>query len=337
MNMKRALVPLALFGLGFGVLPLSPAAPLGPAAASALEAPDWRVAVVFARSGKARNYVGTATVEALPAPAAPVAGAAPEAPHYEIWLAGDGALRGLWYSSVENLYGEVNGEHGFRDDGSLRRLLGRVAPLGPPPGQTGGPRVFACPTFGSPPSLAAQCRGSDLIVVGRVVGVLREAHSPIGAEMSRQHTVSLFAVEEYLKGPPSAPPVVKVHQNVGSLPWRMEGLSASGAGYEEMQNPRLLLGERYCLFLKRPADPSGRYAKIGYVSGSTGGISGKVAELDEFMLVDNRQGRLLLRNGRTKGQPRQPFDEEPQILNLPEHDAVALIRSYIATRTAGTE
>ncbi|MCX6381220.1 MAG: hypothetical protein NT023_17395, partial [Armatimonadetes bacterium] len=80
------------------------------------------------------------------------------------------------------------------------------------------------------------CKAADYIAVGRVVGVLREGHTPLNnTNDSSRHTVFLVAVEQYLKSAtPQAPAILKI--------WQVGGWYSHASG-----DPLLGVGERYLL------------------------------------------------------------------------------------------
>jgi hypothetical protein len=343
--MKRTLVLFAFLfaaGVAMGALPrLQPVfalhAAAGKSVAASAEA-DWRLAVIFSRTAEGRSYLGTAPVTALPGPSALAEAPPAAAASIEVWLARDGGLLGLWYAPEQETYGEIGTAEAYRDDGVIARLVATASTPRPRSldGASRADSQIHALHFGNPATLLGQCRASEVIVVGRVAGVLRESHTPVGADGLKQHTVTLVAVEEFLHAPEGAPPVVKVYQIGGMLAWTdIDG--SRGIGMEELKNPLLIPGERYCLFLNRPLGPRENWEKLGYVPGTSNGVSGKVAELDEYKLIDPVQGRLLLRDGITQVQQYLPdelpvpwrFEMGPQLLGLPEANALALIREEV--------
>jgi len=311
--------------------------------------PDWKLAVVFKRQKGRRIYVGTVNKPVLPINLSEPArsqkkGVAPpstnKAIDYEVWLAANGVTRGLWYASAQRVFGDLSakGQPGpaRRDDGTLQRLVSRARPSVAKRPRRIDARAVA-DFVAAPDTLAELCSRSGVIVVGRVTGILREAHTPINANYENQHTVYVVAVETYLKTDASGTPALrKVWQEGGTLPWQgmVEG-EPGGVGYEIEGDPMLDVNSRYILFLYGTSDPGGAFTQLGYVGATIYNVSGKMAELDEYHVADPWRGKILLLNGMTQA-PRQTgsleldhwrFSEPPQILDVPEAEAIAAIQS----------
>jgi hypothetical protein len=174
-----------------------------------------------------------------------------------------------------------------------------------------------------------------VIATGRVVGILREAYTSINASTYAQHTVYVVAVEKYLKSSdPAMPPLLKMWQVGGSLPWSNTSGNVEGAaGYEFIGDPMLILNARYLLFLKLP---EGNFSKLGSVPATADGVRGKCRELDEYLAIEPWQGKILLKNGltcapsKTGGSPHWRFYEEPQILDTIEEFAITTVQEQIS-------
>jgi hypothetical protein len=303
---------------------------------------------VFRREKGTYSYLGAVSNPKLPGlavavPTRPsrgrVTGNAGSDAEYEIWLMGDGPSRGIWYSPSRRLWGDLDSTGApHHDAGLIGHLISVARPTIPEP-----PRPVSAESTGlwlpPPPTLAALCRQSRIIAVGRVVGVLGYAHNPVQSTECVQHTVYAFAVEQYLKiDTPAGRPVLKVWQNGGPLPWTGPSGVGRAVGWEIAEDPMLNVGDRYILFLKLPEEPGNEWHKLGFVPGrSGGGIYGKIAELDEYIATDHWRGKLLLRNGRTQaprflGNPEDHwrFETGPQILDIPEAAAIQTIRLQLA-------
>ena len=79
-------------------------------------------------------------------------------------------------------------------------------------------------------------------------------------------------------------------------------------------------------------------ARYGYVPATVNGLTGIAAFLDEYRAVDHYRGKLLLKEGHIwpPVEPSAPdyvqwrFEEgDVQIMNVPENEAVRLIRATI--------
>ena len=272
--------------------------------------------------------------------------ALPIRPHssadYEIWLAADGAMQGVWYETASAQFGPLTGlvyAGTSKDTGEFSRIIHRAVV----PSQPNRPRVdtmaYALRPFVSQ-SLKQLCLMSQAVVTGRVVGILREGHTPVNSENSFQHTVYVVSADDFLMQPANGlAPVIKVWVAGGYLPWKL--YAGRHTGWLTSDEPLLDLGQRYCLFLKMPKDEAGAAHRRGYWHASIFGISGMSSELDEYLVADPLRGKLLLQNGMTCPLP-EPYtllkmktywqfnDEGPQILNLPEADVMATIKQAIA-------
>ena len=351
--MHRIALPLLLIGSAALLATMNGPASMAPAVhadserAAETRASEWKQALVFRRDG-GRSYVGTVEKPEVgslePAASSASKSEVPTAADYEVWLARDGATRALWYSSTSGTYGtlSMSGEAGpaALDQGTLAAVVkaARAPSTSALPRIVGG--AIGCYATTRPRTLADLSGQSDLIVVGQIAGVLRNAHTPVNARGLYQHTVFAFAVERYLKtNGAGAPALLKVRQIGGWLPWDEGGVR--GVGFVFQDEPLLILGQRYCLFLDLPK-PSPEVLRRGFCAGSYGGIWGKSAELDECSLANPWRARLLLREGFTRAQPDVPevdqhwrFDTGPQILDVREQAAFQAIREAVTQEGLG--
>ena len=191
-----------------------------------------------------------------------------------------------------------------------------------------------------PKTLAALCAGAQVIAKGTVVWILRNEHTPINSPYAPQHTVYIFAVEQYLKSTSkSGPAVLKVIVPGGQLPYIEVTGAPGGIGWELEESPMLDIGSRYCLFLDRPQDSSPTFQRLGFVPAGAHNRYGKHAELDEYRVREMWRGKLLLRDGiarpaRLTGVPLYDawrFESGPQILNVPEDEAIRNIREAVTS------
>jgi hypothetical protein len=127
---------------------------------------------------------------------------------------------------------------------------------------------------------------SEIIVVGRVEGVVRYGYSPVGSKGPDQYTVYAFQVEETLKGPHL--PWRKIFQFGGPLPWKKD--RESGIGYKEHNSTFLISGNRYVLFLRDAAKYNWKMAVDGFDE------SGQ--QVDEFACTDEFLSRFLIKEDR---------------------------------------
>jgi len=353
-----AILPLALWFVGAG----SGNGRSSPSAGCGIQ-PDpapWALALVFRRSAAGLRYAGTvrrprlstsalkATRAPIPADVAPGRNTAsvPADADFEVWMADSGHTTGIWCSSRRRTAAVITagGAPIPVAGGEIRRLITEAAPAQPAWAPAVVPNAIAC--YPAPPeSLARLCRISQIIAVGEVVGIVRVAHTPVNGTGQIQHVVYALAVEHCLK--PAArdsPPLLKVYQQGGWLPWSDDDGRTRGAGYAVINDPPLIVGGRYVLFLDKPDDPLGRDRRRGYVAGSYGNVSGKIAELDEYRAADHWRGKLLISDGTTRF-PSASSDEteahwrfedpdSPQILDVPEEQALRSIQRAVAAEAA---
>jgi hypothetical protein len=363
--MTTKLLPVLTAGIGLAgaLLPWSACSPgrssaAPPGEANAAASQPWKLAVVFQVQGGRQAYVGTVDspkTPKLPEPPPADGGKASSSCRlqnqidYQVWLAAQGTTRGLWYSTQKHTFGCLSdaGEpgEGQADDGSLAALVRSARPAIDERGKVPGEGSHASWTP-PPDSLEALCRRSDVIVVGQVVGILRNAHTPVNAATDPlQHTVYALAVTRYLKSDKQQHrPLLKVWQTGGWLPWVAPIGNVRGTGYHIHDDPMLAVGQHYLLFLGLPEDPLRRYQQLGYVPASSGGVEGKMAELDEYMRTSHWIGKLLIREGRTcapavlgdQAMDHWRFSKGPQILDMALPEACANIEQEVARqRRAG--
>lgn len=316
---------------------------------------SWRAALVFHRAG-ALQYQGVVYYPQVAASL--LAGTPTEADSDratdtddEVWLARDGDLMGVWIDPAHHRYGRMlsGGKRGkaVPDDGTFSQIVTTAKPAQAPASEPASAKAIADWPGAAPTTLSALADGSPVIALGRVAGILRVAHTPENAPFEMQHTVFLFAVEQYLKqDAPGLPPVLKVWQEGGALAWTCsDGSSRTGRGYAIMDDPLLHVGDRYCLFLRHQPDPGGQFTSAGFVSGSANGIAGKQAELDEYREVSNIAGKFLLRNGKVcppevadpNAGPAANAPSMPNTFGASESDLIAAIHTAANTPAGGKQ
>lgn len=346
---------LTVFLLG-GVNGSLSAASEAPSTRVAASNSPWIWAVVFKRVGDRRTYAGMVfrpmvpfhelhvKIHERPAPADQriVSGKV----DHEIWLTGNGVTLGLWYSHTEGKFGEIGSDGEFLDPhgdaDAMDRIVTRARQIPAPKLPPRFDSIASASYLPGPPDLASLCKSAEFIAVGVRAGVLRTAHTPIGTTNAEQHTVSLFAVEELLKSPKdNRPAVLKVRQPYGNLPFVMFNGRVTGVGSVVKEDPPLLQGERYVLFLNSVPDPDGSRRAWGYLQGTHYGVTGKTGELDELHFTDVLHGRVLLHSGRAVAQPQVgeaendwKFVREPQIVDVSEEQAISAIRAALKSETS---
>ncbi len=138
----------------------------------------------------------------------------------------------------------------------------------------------------APDSLVAM---SDMIVIGKVTAVLAMRTTPVDCPPSEfwlgNHTVYSFHVEEYLMG--TGPETVKI---------RHDGGEAAGLRYIQDDNPGLIVGERYLLFLVSSQN-SPRVKKYGYLVCSKNGKIYKAGDADELQPSDWQRSKIRIEDG----------------------------------------
>jgi hypothetical protein len=303
-------------------------------------------------SGAVKSIIQAAEVEAAMAVGTAGRDAAAEHATHEIWLVGSGTTRGFWYSEDHGAYGVLD-----RDGvglGHYHQEFRRLVKLAAIPRALSHrqPNVVldTYPGAGTSIPLAELTRESHIIAIGTVLGIVREAFTPVNGSGPRQHTVYALAVHEYLKaGSEVEPPVLKVYQSVGTLPFVFHAADGSlhpGAGFHLKDDPPLLVGADYLLFLRMP-DIS-LHRQRGYRFGGHNGVYGKIAELDEYVTTALWRGKVLIKDGYTwspdaDGRPlTMPLPEEkrvregPEILGQPVREAVRLVREALEAMVIDT-
>lgn len=194
-------------------------------------------------------------------------------------------------------------------------------------------------TAGGPSSLHLLVFDTDSIVVGRFEGVLRYAYTPFTANLvASQNTLYKFTVERYIKG--SGDRNLKIYHNGGPLPWSAYGRTYEGFVSDE--NPIVSVGERYLLFLIKPDTLIPAHRHRGYVSVLIQGKREVTQYLDELDIADPLRGKILLRSGQAlsadlSGRTENlhwRFETGPQLIDIPEHKAIANIKTVIASLDA---
>jgi hypothetical protein len=305
-----------------------------------------QLAVIFEHTAHGRELLGIVSEESrlreisTTTPAKLARDAANDARTYrshEIWVLRDGSASGYWYSSAQHLAGPLEDERMLPPSGAgaFAALVEAARP--PAPVEAPSSPALGKGSYWAPPAtLRGLVSPSEVIAVGRVVGIVRNGHTPVNSTGMLQHTVYAFAVEHYLKHSGDTPPVLKVWQTGGWLPWQEPLTSRSGVGMINLDDPMLNVGDRYCLFLNRPP-ADGEVRRRGYHTASAGGVTGRVADLDEYKAAHHWRGKLLLRGGLTRSpdvsRHRQhnhwQFESGPQILDIHEERALEAIADAV--------
>ncbi len=179
----------------------------------------------------------------------------------------------------------------------------------------------------SPDTLAAL---TDIIVIGKVTKVLAMRTTPVDCPPSEfwygNHTVYSFHVEEYLLG-----------KGADNIKIRHEGGEAAGLRYIQDDNPGLLVGERYLLFLVSSQN-SPQVKKYGYLACSKGGKIYKAGDADELQLRHFQRGKIRIEDGvlvqaTDDEHPLPPWRfESPgcdQLIGITEREAHDVIKKAI--------
>jgi hypothetical protein len=124
---------------------------------------------------------------------------------------------------------------------------------------------------------------SEIIVVGKIEGIVEYRHTPPASTNASQHTIYAFRVEQTLKG--RHLPWRKIYQHGGPLPWSEDGIS--GVGYRRKDAVFLISGERYILFLR---DPSTFGLEIALK-----GRDGSGQNFDEYAPSHEFMGKILIK------------------------------------------
>ena len=130
---------------------------------------------------------------------------------------------------------------------------------------------------------------ADIIVLGKVTKTLAVRTTPIDCPAPDawmgNHTVYAFQVEEYLKG--SGSNALKIHN---------EGGAVGDRDYFQADNPGLIEGERYFLFLKSYEDDP-HTKKNGFIPCGVGGKTYKLGDADELFPIHFQRGKIRIENG----------------------------------------
>jgi len=337
----RSLLVLAVLCLNVWPLSIAQAQnqPLSRSTAS------YNYAVVYSVAGARHVFRGivssprfTARVVSQRVPSVNIGRTAPSGTRYEICVLRGTTQFKVWYDPDSRRYIDAcaTGNPGWkRDDGSLAKIIASAKPtlLWKSPARTAHgtkhPVVTAQMPL-EPGAFAVMCKSPDVIAIGQVVGIWRMDHTPVNSLNMSQHTVFLFAVEQYLKRRcVPAVPLLKIHWNGGDLPWVWHG--TTGQGYSIEGDPRLQVGARYVLFLNTVAKPWGR-RNTPYAMANIDGVQGKSGDWDELLFSSPYRAKLLLRDGVV--QPIDParnwrFDYGEQILGLPEQTVRERIAHWV--------
>ncbi len=296
----------------------------------------WTYGAVFSNQNGKRQYLGLVSQPDLPAKTSPQTNSTrnTSTPYdYEIWLVRPGATQTLWYHSRQETFGLLNSPHqenSYVDNQHKLRSLVKSARPAKPLALPDNSSVAHSIGISPPDSLKEMISKSDYIVTASVIGILWNERVPIGSPNIYQHTVYLLSVESSI-GSQQSPVLLKLSQVGGTQPAKEENASKSG-GLSMAEDPLLTIGQRYLLFLRTMDDPLHFFKRLGYVQGASGGLTGKIADLDEYLCVNPLMGKIGLKDGKTtpvdSAQDLQ-FREGPQIFNLSEAEAVALIQSLL--------
>ena len=186
-------------------------------------------------------------------------------------------------------------------------------------------------------SLGGLVAGSDVILIGTAVAVVREDPVPVNAtdpDCNLYVTCYLVEVERYLEweGAPNQPPTIKV-------------LVSGGAGSDGVmrvfeREPRLAVGGRYLLFLTdaRPIKLGPNGEAIAFCCGA----EGVEVYPDEYLPASPLHGIIQIQDGVTT-LPQDPYQPDLQpwefaddgtgvrtLLGLPENEAIQLVEQAIA-------
>lgn len=140
------------------------------------------------------------------------------------------------------------------------------------------------------------------------------------------HTVYAFEVEKYLKG--TGANTVKIHNDGGTV---------NDVEHYQSDNPGLVVGERYFLFLKSYADDK-RNKKLGFIPCGVGQKTYRLGDLDELFPVHAQRSKLHIDNGvlvqatdENHLLPTWHFEDRgcDQLIGVTEQEAHAVIRKAI--------
>jgi len=308
---------------------------------SPLHPNKWKTAVVYQVVHGQKSYLGSISNPVIPAGwTTDVLGLEPAKTRfvvptidYEVWLERDGGTLGVWLSSKTQRAGCIYRDGTYlpahAEDAWVKPLISHVRSedknynLLVNSHQT--IREYSLPAL----TLDELVRESDIIVIGRDVALMRMQHTPVGGQGPLQCSVFLLSIERYLKNDSSsisgysAPPVIKILQDSGILPWQEDG--ARSVGNLSREDPLLNVGGRYLVFLKA-FDATSTDIRKGYISATVDGITGMSAELDEYYPLP-LIGIYSFDHGKVQGYGvNVPFVLGPQIIDVSEQDIVKSIK-----------
>jgi hypothetical protein len=298
----------------------------------------WQAAVVCKVRNGHRSFVGIVYSPSLNSAAQRVAGEGilsstasqtlsrpGGSDDYEIWLESNGRRSAVVLSALRQAVWPATRATEDEDHGTAYRSFARIVKEARADTSVTREPTEANGSYPTGPRFLWQaCRESDAIVVGRVIGTLRDAPTPRNAPRSpMRHTVVLVFIEQHLKGSSSGP-ILKVLQVGGKAP---------GSRLPSPGDPLLHVSARYILFLKLPTlqDPSRRFEHLGFVAATVDGVTGPGSELDEFILLHPWYGQVYLSHGRTETPPTPGLEshwkyaEDPQIIDVDEVQAINAI------------
>ena len=179
--------------------------------------------------------------------------------------------------------------------------------------------------------LSAECRYSDVVVIGRFTKLLRVSPTPVDSHPEDDywlynHSVYNFQIERYLKGAGGA-----------DLKIRYQGGEVEGVLDIDELAVHPVIGERYLLFLKSHANEKFT-KKNGYLTVMKNGRYGKGGDADELTLALPYYGQIMLRNGVTQCVSDQEhpklkswkYIRGEQIIGVTEDQAVDSVNKALA-------
>lgn len=301
----------------------------------------WKAAVVYQVVHGQKFYLGSVSNPVIPAGwTKDVLGQQPAktrfvlpAIDYEVWLERDGETLGVWLSSKTQCAGCIYKDGTYlparTNDAWVKPIISHARPAYKNYNLLVNNHL-SIKEYASPASnLDELVRESDIIVIGRNVGLMRMQHTPVGGQGSFQHSVFLLSVERYLKNDNSGlsgyslTPIIKIWQDSGILPWREDG--DRGVGDVSPEDLLLNVGDRYLVFLKA-FDATFTDRQKGYVSDTTDGVTGKQAELDEYY-TQPYVGVYSFEHGKAQGYGEYvPFSSGSQLVGVSEQNVVKRIK-----------
>ena len=327
---------------GFAFLPLAgmcwyAGLPVSSRASSAPE-PAYRSAVVFQRADRgAWKYHGIVPNPRINLkPAASAIFVAPDKGDYRVVLLKDGDARTINVRISPLTVWETDSAGGARFFEpsefhaiirSARKTDNRVR-LATDPIRTGKSQACYTVDFSTLANVTAQ---SGLIAVGRVIGIWRKGYTPLNYVNSLQHTVFLFAVENFIKGGGSDQALVlKVREQGSDLPYRDErGVLRHGMVF--VDDAFLRVGERYILCVNQLGKEIS-FRRNPYPMAEVDGVSGRSGDWDEWIFMNPERAKFLIQNGIVNAANPSAYWEFLDgrvILGLTEQQAVTMIRQEL--------